>query len=997
MPEARSCCRCGAALPPDAPGGHCVPCLLQLGLMPDLAADPAEPDAAPVAPPLNDAPPGVQPGERFGRYKLLQKISEGGCGIVYMAEQEQPVRRKVALKVIKLGMDTRQVIARFEAERQALALMDHPNIARIFDAGVVGASGRRLEVRGRRTEGAATLLTSDLWPLSSGSGRPYFVMELVRGIKITDYCDQHQLDTVQRLGLFIQICQAVQHAHQKGIIHRDLKPSNILVTENDGVPVPKVIDFGIAKATTDQRLTDKTLFTAFEQFLGTPAYMSPEQAALTSLDIDTRSDIYSLGVLLYELLTGQTPFDTKTLLAAGLDELRRTIREEEPLRPSKVVERLSELRVERAGKAILSAQLKFLSTDLDWIVMKCLEKDRTRRYETASGLARDIQRYLDDEPVVACPPSKRYRLQKLVRRNKLVFAAGSAVGITLLVGLGVSTWLFLREQAAHRQAKAAAQAQVWARREAQAEAAKSREVAQFLRSLLTGVGSSVTGGHDAAWLREILDRAAERVRQDLTNQPAVEVELRLTLADTYQAMGLYPPMEQMARAALELSRARLGPESPAVADALERLSTALVCQGHLDRAEMLSRQALALRLKLFGDNHPRVARSLAHLGGLLAAQGRGAESEDLERQALALRRRLLGNDDPELVESLNSLALALLRHGKVTEAEAAVREALAITQRLPQQESPELAVLLRSLAAALVSQGQLPQAEVLLRQALSMDTRLLGNTHPAVAGCLDSLADVLLLEHKPDAIQPLFDERLTLAVARQPRSAYLLAALANVRARQGRWQEAAANAAQATEFEPADHNLYHMLTPLLVADGNLESYRAYCQRILARFRDTQDSAVADRMAKDCLILPSSGVDLTVVARLADTAVARGGSHGNPFLAFGKSLAEYRQGHFTGAIAWARKALAHEGENPRRDVGAYAVLAMAHHHLDQTDPARAALAKSAHLAATRLAPLASGDIGDGWIDWIIAHALLSEATALLDAGPPQNHPPPVSGQ
>ncbi len=961
MPEARSCSRCGAVLPPDAPGGHCLPCLLQLGLRPDLAAVPAEADAAPAAPPLNDASPSVQAGERIGRYTLLEKIGEGGCGVVYVAEQIEPVRRRVAVKLIKLGMDTRAVIARFEAEGQALALMDHPNIARVFDAGV------------------------------TPRGRPYFVMELVHGLKITDYCDQHHLLLRPRLELFIQVCQAVQHAHQKGIIHRDLKPSNILVSVHDGRPVPKLIDFGIAKA-MGQKLTDKTFFTQFQALVGTLAYMSPEQATLTSRDIDTRSDIYSLGVLLYELLTGRTPFDPKALMESGLDDCRKTIREKEPLRPSKLVQTLSERKVERPGGTTLHPHLKPLASDLDWIVMKALEKDRTRRYETANGLARDIQRHLNNEPVAARPPSQRYRLQKLVRRNKLVFAAAGAVSASLIIGLGVSTWLFLQEQAAHRQAKAAAQAQAWARREAQAEAAKSRQVAQFLKNLLTGVGSSVTAGRDATWLREILDRAAERVGQDLTNQPGVEIELRLTLADTYQAMGLYPQMEQMARQALALSRAPLGSQSPWVADALERLSTALMDQGQLDQAEALSRQALALREKLFGSESPSVARSLAHLGVLRAAQGRHAESENLERQALALRRRLLGDDDPEVVESLNSLALALLQLRKVTDAEAAVREALAITQRLPRRESPELAVLLNNLAATLISQGQLPQAEALLRQALSMDTRLLGNTHPAVAGCLDSLANVLLLEHKPDAIQPLFDERLTPAVARQPQSAHLLAARANVRARQGRWPEATADAAQAIEFAPADHTLYHIITPLLVAGGDRESYRAYCQRILARFGDTQDSAIADRMAKDCLILPSSGVDLNVVAQLADTAVTRGGADGNPFLPFCKSLAEYRQGHFADAITWARKALAREGANPRRDVGAYAVLAMAHHQLNQRDPARAALAQSAHLAATRLAPLASGDIGDGWIDWIIAHALLREATALVDGGPTRSTSP-----
>ena len=357
-------------------------------------------------------------GSRIGHYKLLQKIGEGGCGIVYMAEQERPVRRRVALKVIKLGMDTKTVIARFEAERQALAMMDHPNIARALDAGATEA------------------------------GRPYFVMELVYGSKITDYCDQNELAVSERLRIFIQVCQGLQHAHQKGIIHRDIKPSNILVTMHDGVPVPKVIDFGIAKA-TEQSLTDKTIFTAYAQLLGTPAYMSPEQMELSGQNLDTRSDIYCLGVLLYELLTGRTPFDTAELLKGGMDEMRRTLREKEPSSPSA---KLRTLGGEELTKTAMQRKVdprrfpSHLRGDLDRIVMKCLEKNRNRRYETANGLAMDIQRHLNDEPVLARSPSRWYRFQKLVQRNRIVFASGGAVVAALLLGTIVSTRLFFKER-----------------------------------------------------------------------------------------------------------------------------------------------------------------------------------------------------------------------------------------------------------------------------------------------------------------------------------------------------------------------------------------------------------------------------------------------------------------------------------------------------------------------------------------------------------------------
>ena len=376
-------------------------------------------------------------GTMIGHYKLLQKIGEGGCGLVYMAEQHEPVRRRVALKIIKLGMDTKQVIARFEAERQALALMDHANIARVFDAG------------------------------TTSTGRPYFVMELVRGVKITEYCDQKNLSTGERLKLFIQVCQAIQHAHQKGIIHRDIKPSNILVTVNDGMAVPKVIDFGIAKATAGQQLTNQTIFTAFEQFIGTPAYMSPEQAELTSVDIDTRSDIYSLGVLLYELLTGKTPFDPNELMAAGLDEMRRTIRDKEPPRPSTRLGTMpgEELSTTAQRRGLEAPKLiSLLRGDLDWIVMKALEKDRSRRYETANGLAMDVQRHLNQEPVFARAPSTAYRLEKLVRRNKLTFAAAGAVITALILGVVFTTWQAIRARQAERNT------QVEAQRALQAEA-----------------------------------------------------------------------------------------------------------------------------------------------------------------------------------------------------------------------------------------------------------------------------------------------------------------------------------------------------------------------------------------------------------------------------------------------------------------------------------------------------------------------------------------------
>jgi len=527
-------------------------------------------------------------GSRIGRYKLLEQIGEGGFGVVWMAEQIEPVQRKVALKIIKAGMDTKEVIARFEAERQALALMDHPGIANILDAGATDA------------------------------GRPYFVMELVNGIPITDYCDRKKLQTAERLQLFTKVCHAVQHAHQKGIIHRDLKPTNVLVTLHDGEPVPKVIDFGVVKA-LGQKLTEKTLFTGFQQMIGTPAYMSPEQAELSGLDVDTRSDIYSLGVLLYELLTGTTPFDKETLAKAAFDEMRRMIRETEPPKPSTRLRTLGEKSAEvawhrRTEPAALS---RLVRGDLDWIVMKCLEKDRRRRYETPDALVGDLARHLRNQPVVAHPPGAAYLLFKFMRRHKAALATAGALVALLAAGVVVSTWQavratraehvqsFLRaqaEQARANEAKLRQQAEA-DEKKALDEAQKRQQVARFLQDMLQGVGPSVALGRDTTMLREIVDRTARRVEKDLGAQPGVEADLDAMLGRVYCDLGEYT------------------------------------------NAAAMHRRALEVRKRLLGSEHPDVATSLNDLGEVLYGQGRWADAEAMHRAALAMRRKLLGKDN----------------------------------------------------------------------------------------------------------------------------------------------------------------------------------------------------------------------------------------------------------------------------------------------------------------------------------------------------------------
>jgi serine/threonine protein kinase len=463
------CPKCGSQLSSDAPAGLCIACLLAGA----LSIPTRKPNADAVdtnAAKCDIGPAGEKPGDRIGRYKLLQKIGEGGCGVVYMAEQTEPIRRRVALKIIKLGMDTRSFIARFEAERQALALMDHPNIAKVLDAG------------------------------ATDTGRPFFVMELVAGERITEYCDTRKLPTAERLRLFVQVCRGVQHAHQRNIVHRDLKPSNILVTEVDSQAVPKIIDFGIAKATGSQLLTDKTLFTAFEQFIGTPAYMSPEQAGLGRLDVDTRSDIYSLGVLLYELLTGTLPFENEELRNAALDQVLRTIREKEPPQPSTRLIRLTkqELTTVAQYRQTEAPRLfQLVRGDLDVIVMKALEKDRTRRYDTANRLATDVERHLRNEPVAARPHSQLYLFQRMLRRHKLPFAAGFA-GMVLLAGIGLAAWYISRERFALRAQN-------------QASRAESEWVDRAVREL------------DAGHFREARESANQAVRVGLNQQRAKDL------------------------------------------------------------------------------------------------------------------------------------------------------------------------------------------------------------------------------------------------------------------------------------------------------------------------------------------------------------------------------------------------------------------------------------------------------------------------------------------
>ncbi|UCE61337.1 MAG: serine/threonine protein kinase [Phycisphaerales bacterium] len=631
--------------------------------------------------------PSEEPGTIIGRYKLLQLIGEGGFGSVYMAEQQQPVYRKVALKIIKLGMDTKQVIARFEAERQALALMDHPNIATVLDAGATKA------------------------------GRPYFVMELVKGVPITEYCDTNGLPTGERLDLFLSVCNAIQHAHQKGIIHRDIKPSNVMVSLHDGKPVPKVIDFGIAKA-THRRLTEKTFFTEFRQFVGTPEYMSPEQAEMSGLDIDTRSDVYSLGVLLYELLTGTTPFDSRALREAAYAEIQRIIREEEPPKPSTRFSSLggASTAIAKNHQSDPRSLQRELRGDLDWITMKCLHKDRSSRYVGAAELAADILRHLNHEPVLAGPPGMAYQLRKFARRNRRLVGSLAAVVLALAAGVVVSTWFAVQATRA--------------KEEAQGQAAIAQEVSDFLNNDLLASAAPASAPGREVTVREVLDKASHAIEDKFADDPVVEASIRTTLGLVYRNLGDYDEAEGHLGRALSLRREVLGKEHADTVYSLANLGSLYRDMGRYDEAEPLLVNALNLHRTFLDHQDPRMLSSVSGLAVLYAEQQRYEEAEPLQEQALELGRLLLGDEHPETLASMTNLALLYRDQRRFDEAEELLVKAVELSHRTLGEGHPRTLFSMNSLALLYRNLGRYDEAEPLLAQGLELGARVFGEEHP---------------------------------------------------------------------------------------------------------------------------------------------------------------------------------------------------------------------------------------------------------------------------
>jgi serine/threonine protein kinase/tetratricopeptide (TPR) repeat protein len=666
---------------------------------PDLGGKPA----------VASAPPAEGPGTRIGPYKLLQEIGQGGMGTVFLAEQREPVRRQVALKIIKAELTSDTSVVRFEAERQALALMDHPNIAKVLDAGTTAA------------------------------GRPYFVMELVKGIPITKYCDDHRLTLRQRLELFVPVCHALQHAHQKGIIHRDLKPSNVLVAPYDGVPVPKVIDFGIAKA-TGPRLTDKTLFTEFGSVLGTLEYMSPEQAELNNQDIDTRSDVYSLGVLLYELMTGTTPLAAQRLERTAFLEQLRLIREEEPPRPSTRLSSAKEsLPAVSAQRQAQPAQLaRLVRGELDWIVMKALEKDRARRYETANSLARDVEHYLRDEPVEACPPSAGYKLRKFARKNRRLLVAGAAFVALLVAGVAVSTWLAVRARRAEIAAELDLDRAVAAEGQANTERDRARRSEAEAKAVLNFFAQQVlaaarpegyAGGLGRnATIRQAVEAAEPKIAAAFADQPLVEASIRFELGHTYRHLGEMPLALAQYQRALELRQPRLPSDHLDMVRSMLLVASCMGEIGQFDRAIQLLEQLLAAQIAKYGPDVTQTNAIRNNLALYLHRIGQSDRSISVFEQLIADHQAKYGPTKPPLLYQSN-LGLAYVGGGQGRRAVELLEQTLAGQRSTLGADYPDTLTTQFHLTEAYNVVGQPDRSLPLLEQTLAAQRVKLGPDH----------------------------------------------------------------------------------------------------------------------------------------------------------------------------------------------------------------------------------------------------------------------------
>jgi serine/threonine protein kinase len=647
---------------------------------------------------------------------LVKKLGEGGMGQVWLAEQTSPVRRQVALKLIRAGMFDDALLQRFQSERQSLAIMDHPTIAKIFDAG------------------------------TTPDGQPYFVMEYVPGLPITEYCDQKRLRVAERLELFIKVCEGVQHAHQKAIIHRDLKPANILVVDVDGKPAPRIIDFGLAKAITPQ-LAGETMFTQVGAFVGTPGYMSPEQTDSGVQDVDTRTDVYSLGVVLYVLLTGSLPFDAKQWKKQPLHEVLRHLREDDPPRPSAKIGIEKESSGANAeSRGVQPKQLaSLLHGDLDWITMKALEKDRARRYGTPSELAEEITRYLRHEPVAARPASQGYRLQKYVRRHRVGVVV--VVGLLLLLaGFAVAQEVQLRRVIAERDRTAR-------------ERDRANRITEFMTSMFKVSDPGEARGNSVT-AREILDKASKEIETGLARDPELQAQLMHLMGTVYDKLGLYPRAEALLRRAVDIRLQVLGAQNSDSLRSADQLAWVVLQQGRYAEAEKLVRETVETQSRVLGPEKQATLDSMTTLASVYRLEGRLGESEKLNRQTLDIERRVLGREHPDTLATMENLATVLDTEGHHAEAERAYRETLEIERRLKGPEHPDAVDLMNNVAVTLAEEGRYVESKKIFRETLEIRRRVLGPEHPKTAETLYNLGCVAAMNGDRDEALSLLREAI---------------------------------------------------------------------------------------------------------------------------------------------------------------------------------------------------------------------------------------------
>jgi tetratricopeptide (TPR) repeat protein len=926
-------------------------------------------------------------GQQIGPYRILEVLGEGGFGTVYRAEQREPVRRFVALKVIKLGMDTRAVIARFKAERQALAVMEHPNIARVLDAG------------------------------ATETGRPYFVMELVRGVPITEYCDTHNLSMRDRLELFVLVCNAVQHAHTKGVIHRDLKPSNVLVSMHESRPVPKVIDFGIAKATVG-RLTDKTVFTELRQFIGTPEYMSPEQAEMTGLDVDTRSDVYSLGVLMYELLTGTTPLERERLRTAGAN-LQRIIREEEPPRPS---QRLSTL-ASHAGAAGHTIQdvarhrrsepqrlARELRGELDWIALRALEKDRTQRYETASALSADVQRYLNHELIQARPAGTAYRVRKFVRRHKVGVAAAAAVAAALLLGLAAAIYGLMEARAGWRQAvetadeldrqkKEAVAARERAelaradadeqRHRAEQESQIAQSVTAFLQWLLAqGDPNHPQHGPGVTLSHLMQDAAGEIETGTLREQPLIEAAIRIVIGDVYRSLGEFDLAENHIRKGLETRRRLLADDDPSIAQALYTLGLLQVHRDQDAEAVASLQDALNIYRANPGEWQSERVDVLRAMAYSLEALGQEALALEARRELADLMAMMDANPNLNLV-AMYDQATALFVEDKFAEAQAQLEELIAYGDKEFSQGPVDWNMgfkgnALHLLGLSYMGQEKHEEAETALRDSLATLEAALGPTHPDLIGPLRNLQHVVGVLGRKQDVDAIGVRLIDIEIAGVDRgiavepSASLHARRAELLLAAGRISDCAAAYDDAIEAGSTDHIAWYRSGHAHLYAGETDEYLRIAQEMLTRFSDSDRSEILERSGKLAL-LSADTPHLAAATALIDKARVEAPESLAVWFDMSKALADFRAGKYQDALlllSEPARSLTVDGQ-----ICAQSLTAMCHWHLGDREKARALL-KSVEDRIDRELPKAGEAEITGVENWIAAHILLRQAQQLI---------------